>query len=84
MNYPPMVGRYKVYIIDECTCFHQCGERLPENLEELPAHVIFILATTNPEKVRETIRSRCMRLISAGCPRMTSLKAWNESAGENR
>ena len=33
-----------------------------KTLEEPPAHVIFILATTNPEKVRETIRSRCMRL----------------------
>ena len=63
VNYPPMVGRYKVYIIDEVHMLSTSAENaFLKTLEEPPAHVIFILATTNPEKVRETIRSRCMRL----------------------
>lgn len=63
VNYPPMVGRYKVYIIDEVHMLSDSAENaFLKTLEEPPAHVIFILATTNPEKVRETIRSRCMRL----------------------
>lgn len=63
VNYPPMVGRYKVYIIDEVHMLTPEAENaFLKTLEEPPAHVIFILATTNPEKVRETIRSRCMRL----------------------
>ena len=63
VNYPPMVGRYKVYIIDEVHMLSTSAENaFLKTLEEPPKHVIFILATTNPEKVRETIRSRCMRL----------------------
>lgn len=63
VNYPPMVGRYKVYIIDEVHMLTDSAENaFLKTLEEPPEHVIFILATTNPEKVRETIRSRCMRL----------------------
>ena len=63
VNYPPMVGRYKVYIIDEVHMLSTSAENaFLQTLEEPPAHVIFILATTNPEKVRETIRSRCVRL----------------------
>ena len=63
VNYPPMVGRYKVYIIDEVHMLSTSAENaFLKTLEEPPAHVIFILATTTPEKVRETIRSRCMRL----------------------
>ena len=63
VNYPPMVGRYKVYIIDEVHMLSTSAENaFLKTLEEPPEHVIFILATTNPEKVRETIRSRCMRL----------------------
>ena len=85
VNYPPMVGRYKVYIIDEVHMLSTSAENaFLKTLEEPPAHVIFILATTNPEKVRETSVPGACGWISAGCPRMTSLKAWNESAGENR
>lgn len=63
VNYPPMVGRYKVYIIDEVHMLTTEAENaFLKTLEEPPEHVIFILATTNSEKVRETIRSRCMRL----------------------
>jgi DNA polymerase-3 subunit gamma/tau len=58
-NYRPVYGKYKVYIIDE---FHmltrEAFNALLKTLEEPPSHVIFILATTNLEKVPDTIISR--------------------------
>ena len=63
VKYPPTVGRYKVYIIDEVHMLSQAAENaFLKTLEEPPAHAIFILATTDPQKVRATIRSRCMQL----------------------
>ncbi len=62
-QYPPYYGKYKVYIVDEVHMLSASAENaFLKILEEPPKHVIFILATTNPEKVRETIRSRCMQL----------------------
>ena len=62
-QFPPMFSKYKVYIIDEVHMLSQSAENaFLKTLEEPPEHVKFILATTDPEKVRETIRSRCMRL----------------------
>ena len=53
-------ARTKVYIIDEAHMLTaEAGAALLKTLEEPPKHVIFILATTNPEKLSETIRSRC-------------------------
>src|SRR5690606_10141626 len=56
-------SRYKVYIIDEVHMFstHSFNVLL-KRLEEPPAGVVFILATTNPEKIPETVISRCRRL----------------------
>lgn len=63
VKYPPSIGRYKVYIIDEVHMLTQQAENaFLKTLEEPPEHAIFILATTDPQKVRETIRSRCMQL----------------------
>ena len=63
VKYPPTVGRYKVYIIDEVHMLTQAAENaFLKTLEEPPQHAIFILATTDPQKVRPTIRSRCMQL----------------------
>lgn len=63
VKYPPTTGRYKVYIIDEVHMLSQAAENaFLKTLEEPPAHAIFILATTDPQKVRSTIRSRCMQL----------------------
>ena len=63
VKYPPSIGRYKVYIIDEVHMLTQQAENaFLKTLEEPPEYVIFILATTDPQKVRETIRSRCMQL----------------------
>lgn len=63
VKYPPTVGKYKVYIIDEVHMLSTAAENaFLKTLEEPPEHAIFILATTDPQKVRATIRSRCMQL----------------------
>ena len=58
----PMMGKHKIYIIDEV---HQlsssAASALLKTLEEPPEHVIFILATTDPQKLLKTIISRCQR-----------------------
>ena len=62
VKYAPMKGRYKVYIIDEVHMMSQGAfNALLKTLEEPPEHVIFILATTEPQKVLPTIVSRCQR-----------------------
>jgi DNA polymerase III subunit gamma/tau len=56
-------GRFKVYILDEVHMLSKAAEAaLLKTLEEPPPHVIFVLATTDPQKVSETIRSRCQKL----------------------
>ena len=63
VNLLPAYGKYKVYIIDEVHMLTQGAfNALLKTLEEPPAHVIFILATTDPHKVIDTILSRCQRL----------------------
>ena len=60
--YPPTEGRYKVYIIDEVHMLSTSAfNALLKTLEEPPSYVIFILATTDPQKVPQTILSRCQR-----------------------
>lgn len=62
VKYPPVVGKYKVYIIDEVHMFSGAAfNALLKTLEEPPAHVIFILATTEPHKLLPTVQSRCLR-----------------------
>lgn len=62
VKYPPSIGRYKVYIIDEVHMLTQeAFNALLKTLEEPPRHVIFILATTEPHKLPATILSRCQR-----------------------
>ena len=57
-------ARKKVYIIDEAHMLTlEASNALLKTLEEPPDHVIFILATTNPEKLIETIRSRCLNIV---------------------
>lgn len=63
VKYPPAVGRKKVYIIDEVHMLSQGAyNALLKTLEEPPEYVMFILATTEPQKLPATILSRCMRL----------------------
>ena len=62
VKYAPMQGKYKVYIIDEVHMMTTGAfNALLKTIEEPPAHVIFILATTEPNKVIPTIISRCQR-----------------------
>lgn len=62
IRYMPARGQYKVYIIDEVHMLtNEAFNALLKTLEEPPAHVIFIFATTEPHKVPATIVSRCQR-----------------------
>ena len=62
VKYAPTQGRYKVYIIDEVHMMSTGAfNALLKTLEEPPAHVVFILATTEPHKILPTIISRCQR-----------------------
>src|SRR5512136_747096 len=62
VNFTPNQGRYKVYIIDEVHMFSNSAfNALLKTLEEPPAHVIFILATTEIHKIPATVLSRCQR-----------------------
>ena len=62
VKYAPTQGQYKVYIIDEVHMMSSGAfNALLKTLEEPPAHVVFILATTEPHKILPTIISRCQR-----------------------
>lgn len=62
VNLVPSYGKYKIYIIDEVHMLTVGAfNALLKTLEEPPTHVIFILATTDPQKIPETILSRCQR-----------------------
>lgn len=62
VNYLPIEGKYKVYIIDEVHMMTTSAfNALLKTIEEPPAHVIFILATTEPHNILPTILSRCQR-----------------------
>ena len=63
INLVPAYGKYKVYIIDEVHMLTTGAfNALLKTLEEPPKHIIFVLATTDPHKIPETILSRCQRL----------------------
>ncbi len=75
VHYAPTKGRKKVYIIDE---FHMLTKEafnaLLKTLEEPPEHVAFILATTELDKIPETILSRCQKFIFRKIPEETMVK----------
>ncbi|WP_138499098.1 DNA polymerase III subunit gamma/tau [Nostoc sp. PA-18-2419] len=61
-QFAPVQCRYKVYVIDECHMLsNQAFNALLKTLEEPPKHVVFVLATTDPQRVLPTIISRCQR-----------------------
>ncbi len=63
VKYPPAVGRKKVYIIDEVHMMTAPAfNALLKTLEEPPENVVFLLATTDPQQLPQTILSRCQRL----------------------
>ncbi len=62
VGYAPQEGKYRVYIIDEVHMLSQSAfNALLKTLEEPPAHVIFMFATTEPQKIPATVLSRCQR-----------------------
>lgn len=62
VQYAPTRGRYKIYIIDEVHMLSTAAfNALLKTLEEPPSHVVFVLCTTDPQRVPETIHSRCQR-----------------------
>ncbi|MDO5357405.1 MAG: DNA polymerase III subunit gamma/tau [Conchiformibius sp.] len=63
-QYAPTAGQYKVYIIDEVHMLSKSAfNAMLKTLEEPPAHVKFILATTDPHKVPVTVLSRCLQFV---------------------
>lgn len=69
VKFTPMGGKYKVYIIDEVHMLtDQSFNALLKTLEEPPAHVVFVLATTEYHKIPETILSRCQDFIFKKVP----------------
>ncbi|QMT58906.1 DNA polymerase III, subunit gamma and tau [Legionella sp. PC997] len=62
VQYAPAIGRFKIYLIDEVHMLSQHSfNALLKTLEEPPAHVKFILATTDPQKLPVTVLSRCLQ-----------------------
>jgi len=69
VNFQPSMLRYKVYIIDEVHMLSTAAfNALLKTLEEPPPHVIFILATTDPQKIPSTVLSRCQRFYFRRVP----------------
>ncbi len=85
VNLLPAVCRYKVYIIDEVHMLSKGAfNALLKTLEEPPAHVIFILATTEPHKLPATILSRCQRFdFKRISPLDITARLAEVAAGEN-
>jgi DNA polymerase-3 subunit gamma/tau len=82
VRYAPIEGRFKVYIIDEVHMLtSEAFNALLKTLEEPPAQVVFILATTEPGKVPITIASRCQRLDFVRIP-LAQVKAQLSKIGQ--
>ncbi len=79
VKYPPAAGRKKVYIIDEVHMLSAGAyNALLKTLEEPPEYVVFILATTEPQKLPATILSRCMRLDFRRVPETVLIKGMSD------
>jgi DNA polymerase-3 subunit gamma/tau len=75
-QFSPLIGRVKVYIIDEChKMTNDAQNAILKILEDTPKHVYFILCTTDPERLIKAIRTRCMTFEVKGlpCPVLTKL-----------
>lgn len=70
--YAPTSGRYKVYVIDEVHMLsNHAFNAMLKTLEEPPPHVVFVLATTDPQKVPVTVLSRCLQFSLKNMPPAT-------------
>jgi DNA polymerase-3 subunit gamma/tau len=75
VRYAPSEGRYKVYIVDEVHMLTDPAfNALLKTLEEPPSHVVFVFATTSPQKIPVTILSRCQRFDFSRIPAATILE----------
>ena len=84
-QYAPTVGRYKVYIIDEVHMLSKPAfNSMLKTLEEPPAHVKFILATTDPQKIPVTVLSRCLQFNLKPMPVAIGGVASGRGAGEGK
>lgn len=83
VKYPPAVGRKKVYIIDEVHMLSTGAfNALLKTLEEPPENVMFILATTEPQKLPATILSRCLRLDFKRVPQVLLMEGMRRICAE--
>ncbi len=83
VRYPPQLGRYKVYIIDEVHMLSTAAfNALLKTLEEPPPHVVFILATTEPQKLPATILSRVQRYDFGRIPASFMIERMREALAE--
>ena len=79
----PFSSPYKIYIVDEAHMLtKEAANALLKTLEEPPSHVIFILATTDPEKLPSTILSRCQKVTFVSPDVVTLAKRLTHVAGE--
>ena len=85
IGFRPGEARYKVYIIDEVHMLtKEAFNALLKTLEEPPPHAIFVLATTEPDRVPETVRSRCQRFDFKRIPTARDCQAPGRDSGPRR
>lgn len=85
VKFAPVSSRYKIYIIDEAhQITHDAFNALLKTLEEPPRHVIFMLATTQPEKIPPTILSRCQRFSFKLIPQKKIFDRLNYIVGKEK
>lgn len=85
VKFAPVSSRYKIYIIDEAhQITHDAFNALLKTLEEPPRHIIFMLATTQPEKIPPTILSRCQRFAFKLIPQKKIFERLDYIVGEEK
>jgi len=85
VKFAPVSSRYKIYIIDEAhQITHDAFNALLKTLEEPPRHIIFMLATTQPEKIPPTILSRCQRFAFKLIPQKKIFERLDYIIGEEK
>ena len=85
VNFSPSLGKYKIYIIDEVHMLSTAAfNALLKTLEEPPAHIIFILATTEIQKIPATVLSRCQRFDFRRISLLELIPRLKELAGQEK
>jgi len=85
VKFAPVSSRYKIYIIDEAhQITHDAFNALLKTLEEPPRHIVFMLATTQPERIPPTILSRCQRFSFKLIPQKKIFDRLNYIVGKEK